>query len=106
MRILPTLFSPSFDKNILDELFGAAFRVFSEFFGINWDLGPYLGPWLILIGVVAIHAPLWALNAFLVGFHCLLFVRGVTTYTYLTGKEAHPVTSPETELYGRPYMGP
>merc|ERR1740122_503538 len=44
----------------------------------------------LLLIIAAVHIPLWCLDVFLAGFHCLLWWRGLTTYQYLTGKQPSP----------------
>lgn len=56
----------------------------------------FRGVWYPLI-VVSFNIPLLFLDLFLVGFHCLLCLRGVTTYEYLTGKIERNVKAAKME---------
>mmetsp|Transcript_82111 Transcript_82111/g.171908 ORF Transcript_82111/g.171908 Transcript_82111/m.171908 type:complete len:437 (+) Transcript_82111:235-1545(+) len=44
----------------------------------------------VLIAILVLYVPFWCLDASLVGFHCFISVKGITTYEHLTGKTKHP----------------
>lgn len=74
---------------MLTALVGSAVILLAEIF-LEGSWKEDLASLCFIGGVALFNASVWCLTAFLVSFHCFLCYRGITTYEYLTGKEAHP----------------